>query len=113
MGSKDEGDEKDENDAENDAENAEGGLFDAAETAGDEPDLEAEALENACVDQPGWDTDFSHRMYKCAIKYGGNSKKGGKCMAERQGVSRDCGRCMGRLQKCSVKCARQCCSGRC
>merc|ERR1711957_867142 len=82
--------------------------------AGDDPDLDAEAVENACVNQTGWDTDFSNRMYTCAIKNGGNAKKGGKCMSETQGVSRDCGRCLGRLMKCSRgsrPCARKCCSG--
>merc|ERR1712238_459775 len=76
-------------------------------------DLDAEAVENACVDQPGWDTDFSHRMYKCALNNLGNAKKGGKCMAEKQGVSHDCGGCMGKLMKCSKPCARKCCSGKC
>merc|ERR1712194_942299 len=46
-----------ENDDENDDGNDEGDLHDAT-------DLDAEAVENACVDQPGWDTDFSDRMYK-------------------------------------------------
>merc|ERR1712194_757384 len=86
--------------------NDEGDLHDAT-------DLDAEAVENACVDQPGWDTDFSDRMYKCALKNLGNAKKGGKCMAEKQGVSRECGGCMGKLMKCSKPCARKCCSGKC
>merc|ERR1712085_202559 len=90
------------NDDENDDGNDEGDLHDAT-------DLDAEAVENACVDQPGWDTDFSDRMYKCALKNLGNAKKGGKCMAEKQGVSRDCGGCMGKLMKCSKPCARKCC----
>jgi len=94
------------NDDENDDGNDEGDFHDAT-------DLDAEAVENACVDQPGWDTDFSHRMYKCALKNLGNAKKGGKCMAEKQGVSRDCGGCMGKLMKCSKPCARKCCSGKC
>jgi len=73
----------------------------------DEFDGETEAVENACVDQPGWNTDFSNRMYDCAIQNGGNAKKDGTCMAEKQGVSRDCGRCMERLMRCSVKCAAE------
>merc|ERR1712238_77669 len=80
----------DEHDDENDDENDEGDSNVATGIAGDGPDLDAEAVENACVNQTGWDTDFSNRMYTCAIKNGGNAKKGGKCMSETQGVSRDC-----------------------
>merc|ERR1711865_1027167 len=93
--------------------NDEGDSNVATGIAGDDPDLDAEAVENACVNQTGWDTDFSNRMYTCAIKNGGNAKKGGKCMSETQGVSGDCGRCLGRLMKCSRPCARKCCSGKC
>merc|ERR1712194_949893 len=64
------GETHDMNDDENDAGNAEGDSNDATEMAGDEPDLDAEGVGNACVDQPGWDTYFSNRMYKCAIAGG-------------------------------------------
>merc|ERR1712238_21277 len=101
-----EGEADDEAKDETDDGNDEGDFHDAT-------DLDAEAVENACVDQPGWDTDFSHRMYKCALNNLGNAKKGGKCMAEKQGVSHDCGGCMGKLMKCSKPCARKCCSGKC
>lgn len=101
----------DENDDENDETN-EGDFHDATEV-GDEPDLDAQAVENACVNQTGWDKDFENRMYTCAVKHSGNAKKGGKCMSEKQGVSRDCGRCMGKLMRCSVRCATKCCAGKC
>merc|ERR1712194_574155 len=105
------------NDDENDDENDEGDSNDATEMAGDEPDLDAEGVGNACVDQPGWDTYFSNRMYKCAIAggqwTGAKAKQGGKCMSQKQDVSLKCGQCMGRLMECSVKCASECCSGRC
>merc|ERR1711957_997400 len=49
----------DKNDDENDDENDEGDSNVATGIAGDDPDLDAEAVENACVNQTGWDTDFS------------------------------------------------------
>merc|ERR1719221_168787 len=107
-----EGEDEDET-ADGDDDGGDDGTDDENEMAGDEPDLEATGSGNACVDQPGWDRDFSSRMYKCAMKTGVDEHKAGKCMAEKQGVSHECGRCMGKLMKCSVKCASQCCSGRC
>merc|ERR1712194_511532 len=70
------------NSGENHDEHDEGDSTVATGIAGDDPDLDAEAVDNACVNQTGWDTDFSNRMYTCAIKNGGNAKKGGKCMSE-------------------------------
>jgi len=83
------------------------------DTMGDDTEGQSASAGGACEGQDGWDRDFAHRMYDCAVKTGVNPRKGGRCMAKKQHVSYACGSCMGKYMKCSVKCASKCCNGKC
>merc|ERR1719277_74812 len=67
----------------------------------------------ACVDQPGWDTDFDANMYTCGLQSFGLMPQAGSCMASKQGVSAECGDCLGELISCGKQCSTECCLGTC
>merc|ERR1712039_1061413 len=67
----------------------------------------------ACVNQPGWNTDFAHHMYQCGIASAGQQPAAGTCMQHKQHVSRSCGVCLGDLIHCGMQCISECCVGGC
>jgi len=77
------------------------------------PSKAQSAAGGACVNQAGWDKDFTDNMYKCGLRSAGAMPVAGTCMASKQGVSAECGVCLGNLISCGKQCAMQCCAGTC